>query len=266
MSEEISGALALLVESVICFCLQELETVERMGKIGKYLGELLTGWAILMSTASVGLVFMSLLFPNKIAPAWCIWLGAAFCFLVANFIVWNRKYEQTQQAEERIRQLTAREIIISGVVYPPQSNIAPTGANGLEYRIDIYNPSSNLSLHDSEVRVIQIEPDVPELRLPVWLQQMHDHGSTKQTTFQLNPQDHKYIDLALNWSDAEGITICHTVCGVLSRIPSGDYILTVAARANDAKGDTKRFRVWDTDGTLRCEMLGRSTGSIPNSH
>ena len=191
MLQGIAGAFALLAEGAIFFCLQEPETVVRMGKIGKYLTELLRGWAILMSTASVILLFVPLLFPTKIAPAWCIWLGAAFCFLAANFIVLNRENERVEQAETRIGELIARKVRIIGVVLPPQKNEYTPTVSGLEYRIDVANASEALSVRNVEVKLERITPDIPELRLPVWLQQMHDNAPAKQTKFDLNPFAHK---------------------------------------------------------------------------
>jgi len=257
MPQEIAGAFALLVEGAIFFCLQEPETVARMGKIGKYVAELLTGWAILMSTVSVILVFVPLFSPKKMVPAWCIWLGAAFCFLAANFIVWNRENKRVDQGVSRIKELTARKVRIVGVVLPPQENQYTPTVSGLEYRIDVASASEALSVRNVEVKLEQITPDIPELRLPVWLQQMHDNAFVKQTKFDLNPSAHKYIDLVLNRSDGTGIFVCHTVPGVQNRIPRGDYILTVSVTAEDASGDTKEFRVWNTDGELHCETCFR---------
>lgn len=79
--------------------------MERIGKIGKYVVGLLKGWASLLSTTSIILVFTPLLFPNKFAPAWSIWLGAALCFSVANFIVWNREHERAQKSETALVQI-----------------------------------------------------------------------------------------------------------------------------------------------------------------
>ena len=105
MLEGIVGALALLAEGIIFFCLHEPETVARIGKIGKYAVEMLKGWAVLMSTLSVALLFVPLLLPNKIVQSWCIWLGAAFCFVVANFIVWNRGNQRAQVAEHALEEV-----------------------------------------------------------------------------------------------------------------------------------------------------------------
>lgn len=265
MSEGIAGALALLVEGVIFFCLQEPETVERMGKIGKYLTELLTGWAILMSTASVALLFIPLLFPNKFAPAWCIWVGAAICFLAANFIVWNRQYEKAKNSDAQLTDLNSRAIKILGVM-EPQVNQYTLTVSGLEYRIDVFNASMKHSARNAEAKLIKIEPDVSGLRLPVWLEQMHDRATPKTTNFHLNPQDHQYIDVVLTRTDLDGMYICHTVSGVQAVIPHGRYVFTISVTADDMSGDVKELEVWDTDGTLHCETLPQNTGSIPSSH
>lgn len=256
MSEGIAGAFALLVEGLIFFSLHELETVGRMGKVGRYIVELLTGWAILMSTVSVVLIFVPLLWPNKIAPAWCVWLGAAFCFLVANFIVWNRENTKFQQGQNRIKELTARKLNIAGVILPPQKNqYSGTTVTGLQYRIEIANISEALSVQDIEVKLERIIPDVPQLRLPVWLQQMHDNAVVKQTKFDLNPNSRKQIDLVLNRSDDSGMFICQTVAGVQNRISQGAYVVTISATGKDAIGDTKKFRIDNTGGAFHCEMV-----------
>lgn len=174
------------------------------------------------------------------------WLGVSVLCLAA-FLAWREQYRRAQQ-------LTARRLKIVGVT-PPQNNQYNTEVSGLEYRIEIINESETSSVYDAEVKLVRIEPDVPELRLPVPLEQMHDRGTPRKNSFNLNPQDHKYIDLALTRTDLTGICICHTVPGVQAVIPRGAYVLTVSATGDNAIGDTKRFRVWNTDGTLHCEMV-----------
>lgn len=49
--------------------------------------------------------------PNKFngqaaVPAWCIWLGAAFCFLVANFMAWRREVRRAETAESKLHEIS----------------------------------------------------------------------------------------------------------------------------------------------------------------
>lgn len=103
MPEELIGALAFLVEGATFFCLQEPDTVAKLGAVGKYIVALFTGWAALMSVLALILVFLPSTFPDKYR--WSIWLAAALCFVVANFMVWNRERKLATDATSRLAEL-----------------------------------------------------------------------------------------------------------------------------------------------------------------
>jgi hypothetical protein len=197
-----------------------------------------------------------------IAPkwGWTTWaLGLLFITLVLTFEVTFQAvlaaHVSIAGLEQRIIELTSRSLKIIGVP-EPQINQYPT-ATGKQYRVDVFNSAQAKSVSDVEVKLVNITPNVPNLRLPLNLPLMHDRSQPPQTSFQLNPQDHKYFDLVLNRSDLVGIFVSHTVSGVQNHIPSGDYVITVQATGNDVPIELREFRVSDTaaGGELHCEML-----------
>jgi len=103
MPVAIVGALALLAEGAVFFCLQEPSTVAGMGVFGKYIHSLFTGWTALMSALSLVLLFLPSTFPDKYR--WCVWLAAALCFLAANFMAWAGEHRRTQQAETALAEI-----------------------------------------------------------------------------------------------------------------------------------------------------------------
>jgi len=110
MSVEAVGAAAIFAEGTVFFILQEPEVVSRMGSVGRYFVGLFSGWVALMSASSLILLFLPLLFPDRFRspsaiPAWCIWLGAALCFLATNFMVWHREHKRAEHAETSLREI-----------------------------------------------------------------------------------------------------------------------------------------------------------------
>ena len=175
--------------------------------------------------------------------------------LLSPFLVYRTRDNEAKEAENQVRELTTRVIKVNGVPSPQEDHYLPTTTTGLLYRVDVLNASEVRSVRNVEVKLTGIEPDIPELRLPVPLQHMHDRTTPRQTSFHLNPQDHKLIDLVYARSDYKGIFVAHTVAGVQSQIPSGNYTLTVRATGDDTRAEVARFHVWDTGGILHCEML-----------
>jgi hypothetical protein len=203
---------------------------------------------------------------NNIAweiPVACLASVGATRLLLSPFLIYRD--EDAKLAERRVKELTTPVIKIVGLT-PPQTNHYTPVTSGLQYRIDVFNTSGALSAHNAEVKLIQTEPSISELHLPLPLEQMHDRGNPRETSFSLNPQDHKYIDLVRTRSDFDGFFVCHVVSGILSGFKWGEYVLTVKVTADNTPPDIKQFRVWGTDGNLHCEMLGQNTGSILSSH
>jgi hypothetical protein len=102
---------ALVVEGLIFQILQEPETFARMGYIGKYFTELFRGWAVVMSTASVVLLFLPLVFPNQFkdssaVPARYIWILAAFCFFATGYQVWRRERTLVEAKDAEIERIS----------------------------------------------------------------------------------------------------------------------------------------------------------------
>jgi hypothetical protein len=77
--------------------------VATIGTFGKYIRSLLTGWAALMSTVSLALLFLPTTFPDKYR--WCIWLAAALCFAGANFMAWKHEYQKAQTVENKLNDI-----------------------------------------------------------------------------------------------------------------------------------------------------------------
>ena len=85
MSAETVGSVALFLEGMVFILLQESDWVSRMGHFGKYLTALFSGWVAWMSAATLILVFLPIVLPDKFKsssaiPASYVWIGGALCF------------------------------------------------------------------------------------------------------------------------------------------------------------------------------------------
>jgi len=76
-----------------------------------------------------------------------------------------------------------------------------------------------------------------------------------KTTFSLNPEDFKYIDIVGSRDGLSGIMVHHIVPGVDQVVPNGDYMFTVVATGQDIPSASAALHVWNTDGTLHCDLL-----------
>lgn len=171
------------------------------------------------------------------------------------YLVYRKLDREAKQSEAMVVKLT-RPVIKASRVPPPQENYYTTGDSGLGFRIEVVNLSKGTTARNVEVKLVHIEPEshsINGLSLP--LHQMNDNTHPQKTSFSLNPDDSKYIDVVGSRGRAQGIMVHHVVSGVVEAIPHGDYTLTIVATGEDIPSESVRLHVWDTDGSLHCELL-----------
>lgn len=251
------GSIVLFALGVVFHFLHNQEEWKAMRKLRHFVSDA-GAWGVASDFASFIFYVIGIVQASKNGAA----SVTAFVFVAASvplfwigaYLAWDKVKGKVQGSEDQIADLKTAYVKILGV-HVPQDNQYTETITGTQHRIDVHNSSTAKSARDVEAKLIRVEPGVSSLRLPVPLAHMHDRSHPQQTKFQLNPEDHKYIDLILNRSDLSGMVICHTVTGIANHLPSGDYVLTVQVTGENIPVECRRFRVWDTDGTMQCEML-----------
>jgi hypothetical protein len=177
---QIIGAIVLAAMGAFFFLLQEPEIVPGMGYVKQYLFALFRGWAVSMSTvASLVFLFLPIVLPGKFrdssaVSAGYIWIAAAVCFLVANFLVWKHEHvvlenELTKnQAAPKI-QISALNTISSGkltlgltdlFVYLELVLESPSRVSISDFSLMVFSASASRTLPACE--------DIPEWELKKW--------------------------------------------------------------------------------------------------
>jgi hypothetical protein len=104
----IVGPLALLLEGLLFFLLQEDEMRSRLlpHMFRQYLAAIFDTWVGKMSgAASIALLFLSLFVDSRIL-ARATWAAAAICFLTANYAAWYRERQRVIEQETQIDRIS----------------------------------------------------------------------------------------------------------------------------------------------------------------
>jgi hypothetical protein len=137
----------------------------------------------------------------------------------------------------------------------PQHFIAMGGVSCVLYYLEILNESEGKTVDNVNVSLVRVAPAIESLSwLPVSLHIKHDNAKPHRTSFSLNPNEHKQIDLVSAPESADRIGV--NASDVALDLPVGDYILTVKATGKDVPPSEAAFRVWaDDTGKLRCVAI-----------
>jgi hypothetical protein len=135
------------------------------------------------------------------------------------------------------------------------------GRDWVMYYFEVVNKSEALTIEWVHAQLEEMIPEVKNLDwLPVPLQQKHDNsllGNARKTDFNLNPSEHKHIDLVSAFYGDDHFTVHHIVgAGVNQTVPlAGRHRLRIRTTAKDMPALDKWFVVWmNDDGVLQCEM------------
>ena len=156
-------------------------------------------------------------------PTWVNLLAVGFALFLAGYYVWRADHLRLLQKIE-ITRLRVQSWVVDG-------------REGRAHYFEVLNTSEALSIHGIRVELEAMKPEVDNLDwLPVPLQQKHDnppHGIPHARTFDLNPGEHKDIDLVSSFTGDKFFTIHHIVGhGVNQRVPaSGKHLLKVLVTA-----------------------------------
>jgi hypothetical protein len=255
---QIIGSVALIALAIVSHFLfnpDDWGAIVGMGKLRQFISDA-GAWGVASNFASLIFWILSVAQASKKGAASIttfVFLAVSLpLFWIGAYLAWSKARSEVDKARSEVTILTELRIRIIGVP-PPQHDQYNSSSEGDLFRVDVFNASPTRSVPNVEVKLIDIQPSVAEVRLPLPLVPMHERQN--RSVFQLDPQDHRLVDVVYNRSDEQGIRIHHNVSGVLNLLPSGVYVLTVQATGTNVPVERKRLRVWDTDGMLHCEML-----------
>jgi hypothetical protein len=177
-------------------------------------------------------------------PAWVNWTAVGFAFFITGYYMWRADHVRLQPKLE-VGKVT------------PQSWDHQLG-KATAYYFFVLNRSSGTSVKGIEVRLVEIEPPVPNTHwIPAHLFQKNDNEpGPRKKTFDLHPGDEKAIDLVTGIEGNNVIEVRHIVDNVSRDIPAGnDYRFKVRITAENTLPVFVWFRVeMKPSGGLQCEM------------
>jgi hypothetical protein len=173
-------------------------------------------------------------------------LGIAL--FLAGYYAWRADHVRLQKTIEITRAMPQK--------WTDQSTNKPVTT----YYFEVVNKSEASTIEWVSVQLEQMVPEVENLNwLPVPLHQKHDNplpGVGHKQDFNLNPGQHKNIDLVSAFDGGSHFVVSHVVSGVNQEVLLTEkHSLQVTVTAKDTPSLSKWFDVWMNDsGILQCKI------------
>jgi hypothetical protein len=207
-----------------------------------------------LATGSFSIARDALFLSGKMPdPHTAFWLWLRVCFVVSAAWAWYQQHEGLTKLERRLQP----RIVIGDL--RSRTWKRENGASGIEYWLDIFNPSDGNSLELVRAEMTRIAPDLFGY-LPLPLHVKHDQ-SYEARHFSVNPGATGMVDIITGPSGHHGsqqvMIIPHTVGGGWLSMPIADYTFTIKVSAQNVPPIESTFTAWvGDDGKLKCEPLG----------